>query len=239
MNISKIESINEAFIIESTDLNSIDKLLNELPGNSSFSIETSDGFKRDFESIEGVLSHENSSKNSIQKITINKYSNDPYLQLNISFKINNSHGISYFFSADDENLIPKFQRVIDLIEGTEAWYSKWTKRNFILDLILGIGLLFILLSILPASGIIQTSNVEASTQNKAIVNLVIIGIIAATFLIGLLLNKIRTKIFPAGVFAIGQGIRRHRDIVSSRKFVLWGFGLFFSAAIGYLFFIFS
>lgn len=45
-------------------------MFNDLPGETIYVLETSDGFSRVFDYLDEVLSHENSPKNSIQKIEI-------------------------------------------------------------------------------------------------------------------------------------------------------------------------
>ena len=222
MSISKIENIEQAFLLEVEDLKSISNLFNDLPGETIFVLETSDGFSRDFDSLDEVLNHENSPKNSIQKIEIKKNSHDPYLTLEISFNKNRYRDITCFFSTREERFIPAYNRIIECVDGTKPWYSKLSKADFISYSLITFWILIITTYALIAFEVIPTSNEEPSTQDEALAYLLIFVIIAAVFGIGWLMNKLKSKVFPSGAFAIGQGKKRHKTLENIRWVVIVG-----------------
>lgn len=209
MEISKIDSIKNAFLIKSVDLKSLDNLFNQLPGESTYSIETSDGIERKYKTMHEVLSHENSSKNPIQKITLQKSSRDPNLLLIIIFNKDSYNCISYYFSTNEENLIPKINRIMECVESTKAWYSSLSQNNFISFYFSLIALSILTIILLGFFGIIQIS----STQIEQRLISFNYGIFIFGIITGMLLYIFKHRIFPIGVFAIGQGEKKYDDLV--------------------------
>lgn len=230
MEISKFETIKEAFLIDSIDLNSFDNLLNDLPGETTYSVETADKINRKYESMDTILSHENSSKNPIQKIIIYKHSIDPNLTLVTSF--NKNSGVSYYFSTKQESLIPKFNRFIDTVEGTKAWYSPLSKHHYTSSSIFLVGLSMLIVGILGSYGLILESNEWIASLTKADINLMLFLFLALGILIGYIIDKLKSKIFPNGFFAIGQGKKRHRELIFFQASILTIFVAILGLIIG-------
>jgi MFS family permease len=81
------------------------------------------------------------------------------------------------------------------------------------------------LLVFAATGLIanQRSSNESDLRTTAIGYLIVLAIVAAPFILGFTLDRWRKILFPIGVFAIGQGQKRHADKERLRSTVVVGF----------------
>lgn len=222
MSISKRESYKQAFLISERDLKKFDSSFQELPGEIKYSVETEDGFERDYDTLEEVLSLENSSSNPIKELTLSSISYNPFSRAMLSFKKGNYNNIYLDLQTENEKAPLIFKSIEDKIEGTKPWFSFLAKADFINYTIGGFVILSILLWILIAFDYFQSNSNEADPQTDALGKIVAILIIGGFFFIGWLFNKVRDRVFPSGTFAIGQGLKRNSTLENVRWVVFVG-----------------
>jgi|GEM_PF-1667848 hypothetical protein len=236
MNSSKNESYEQAFIIKGENLKNIDALFNTFPGDSKYRIETKDKYENEYEDVKEVLNLENSSLNPIQRITISSYSLRPSSSIRLSFEKNTYANIRCSVDAEKTKARSYFNSLEGKIINTKPWYSRLAKADFITYSISLFVAFIILVLILAALNFFGESTRELNDQEDAMIRLLGFLIIGSVFGIGWGLNKIRSKIFPDGSFALNQGLKKYELLEKVRWTVFVGGSITMAISLFFLLF---
>lgn len=227
MNISATEFLKEAFVIQEEDLSKLDEVFGKVSGDNTYEIKTSDGITREYNSIKDITNFENSASNPIVKFNISSHSIDPKIWASVSFENDSIHPIHYSLQGSGEELSDLLEEIKYRFEGMRPWYSKLAKADFVSYALILLVIIQIVAVIIGAFDLIPenggSSQNENDSESRAL--FLVYLILGSTVFLGWVLNQIRKKLFPIGVFAIGQGRKRHELLEKIRWSVIIGGGL--------------
>ena len=213
---SKTVFHEQAFVIKNEDLKKIDSLFKKFNAEPEYSVETVDGFRTTYYNLDDVLNLENPSSNSIERVKISGRSANPSWQAWIIFGKGRIANIRYSITIEDRINQMISELIGTRIEAVKPWYSRLSRTDFISYTMAMFSGAIIVSWLLIAIGFFETSGEEITTEEDALVKLLTVLIIGAVFGLGWLLNKFRSKFFPIGTFAIGQGLRRYEVLEKIR-----------------------
>lgn len=216
--ITKSDFLTQCFLIEKDDLETFDHLFNKLPGDKEFSVRTTDGFSRTYESIDEIYT----ATHPIEEIEIKKSSYSPIVRISLSFKNTKYSSIYYSIHSEEEKYLPTIQSILEKVGGTKPWYNRFAHTDFVSLSLLGFVMLIITLWLILALGFVIPLEEETTPKEDAISKLVSLAIIAFIPISGWLLNKLRNFLFPIGTFAFGQGKKQHNLLEKIRWTVFVG-----------------
>jgi hypothetical protein len=213
MNVSREQNVTQPFVLEADELERLCENLQGVTPQLSFEISCKDQIKREFTSIDELLKFENSPKKEILKLRISGFSDD--LKNRFWLKFDRAERSNIFISCKgEEDYVLKISDYIDeYLTGIRPWYALISRTDF--GFIASIAWLALLLGILIATAITKPSTFrELYSQNAgAVMVQIVLGALMSLIPLtaGFILNRIRSSVFPMGIFAIGQGAKRHKD----------------------------
>ncbi|MEM0910037.1 MAG: hypothetical protein AAGJ37_03625 [Pseudomonadota bacterium] len=216
------------------DIKNVWTTLEQYFGPVSANVEFTDNIERKAESLEQLLSFENSTKRSIRRVEFTSMSENGENRSKVTFESYEHRPVRITASGIDDVITRFSDSCEEIVDGLKPWYSRFCKLDFfyIIGGIFIIGL-FLLLIMLPDSTIENHSELS-----EAIVILTTSStVVAALLLLIWGLNKVREKCFPIATFAIGQGKERHRVIENIRWGVVVAFAVSFSASAVFSFLV--
>ena len=232
MKVSRDARLTQAFVLEGADLQALVQHLRTWAATFRFEALCADSLTRHFESVEEVLDFENPARREMEVLHIRAYSEDHCTTF--SLKLDRDTRSNVYFTVEGEETIASQtnQFVEERLSSMKPWYSLLARTNFIF-------VLSIIVSALSSGVLIATAFLSPttatgqSTTARSVVQALLIGVGFgfAPLLLGYLLNRFCSKFFPMGAFALGQGIKRHRDKEFLRSTVIVGFAVSFVASI--------
>ena len=211
--------ITHAFIVGEDEIKKLTRLLNGRIGNVEYRINCSDNITRSFKSTAELFDFENSKTKTIDRLHIIARSDDYTKDASIDFSNSRWRGISIAIHARDDMVDKLKDEILDVISGMHPWYSFLHRVDFVtVSIFTYMALLVVLISIV-AFGLVPTHESSNNDISKTASSwLILLGVSAVVFLLGLFLNHFRNCIFPRAIFLIGQNKIRFRQ---SDKFQ-WG-----------------
>jgi hypothetical protein len=179
--------------------------------------------------MEDVLDLPNSSMRKITSIRIST----PYVyspvHASIRLSDNSYLPVSYDLSGEERHVIPLAYSLDDHLLSLRQWYSFLTRYSFIGVFAVVYLAVFVLANLAVASDFLFPSLLpgEASSDSETDPGLQAAFWAVIVLVIGAILGLdwVRTKAFPIGTFAIGQGIARHKRLNYLRGIFLTGIAL--------------
>ncbi|MDX6557950.1 MAG: hypothetical protein QOF72_999 [Blastocatellia bacterium] len=224
MKVSRQESLAQPFVLTGADLERLSLRLRNLANRISFEIECKDKLKREFATLQELLDFENPPSKEIQSLRIMASSED--LNTRIWLKLENDTARNIFVSieGDESAALSANDSLEEIFSAIRPWYSRLSRTDFylVLTIILMTPLLVLLLGM--ALGLVKINPNEPFSLQAALPGIVrgsLIGIAPLVF--GAMLNRVKRTLFPIGVFAIGQGAKRHKDKEIIRTLVVVAF----------------
>jgi hypothetical protein len=224
MKISREERLSQAFVLTVQDLEKLHDRLKRWVGYFNFEIVCGDSLTREFTAFSQLIQFENSPKKDIKSLRLKGYSQDWKNRVWVVFDASPSRNIYVSMEGDEEAVLDANNSIEETLTAIKPWYALLARTDFTLVfsaiifvpaviVVLAIGIGLIKLRADPSFGL----NSGISSFYKGIT----LALIPVIF--GVLLNKIRNAAFPTGVFAIGQGAKRHKDKEITRTVVVVGF----------------
>lgn len=191
----------------------LEKLHSTLSGrlpHINMRISCADQLDRKFFSIDDLQVFDNPERAAIVTLEISAQTETGDQWFLISLGRDRPDNVRVSFNANEENGLSLNAAANDIIDSLRPWYS-WVALADWYWIVFGGWMLYNLLSIafwlLPAG----ETPIAFSWDSRATVNdlLKALAIGFVPIAVGLLLNIVRDRYFPLGVFAIGQGKMRH------------------------------
>lgn len=202
MRTSAREEIKFALLIDDTTVRKLWDLLERCGERVAAKAKCNDGITRHFETLDSLLSYENSRRQRTTDIEISATS----LSVNTSAHLYLQRGSERYFTletSDEGTTSSVRQGLLDTLDDARVWYSIAALNSpvsplFFLLLLCGVVALNMFL---PKS----SSNTLSVTELAALF-LYVIVIMAAAGLLVFIVEKLRKTYFPLLTFAIGQGV---------------------------------
>ncbi len=217
MKISRDQYIERPFVLKAADLQVLEAALAEMAAKPKYEIKCKDSLNRHFSSLDELLAFDNTAARQILSLRLTATTEDRSVYFSLRFE--NKYFATIHVGLDgDPTAVTAFSETVDArLEAMRPSYWPLARFNF-LNAFLAISIVIaILLTVAPSKALTYVSFSGA---------IAIIGLMTAVGPIVLYgLNALRSAVFPMGVFAIGQGGKRHKDMGTIRTWVLLAFAV--------------
>jgi len=230
MDTSKTEFKTQAFILTPQELKRIRTLFPD-DGTIQITIKCRDDVERKYNTVEDFLQFENPPDKQITELLFLSKSQDLRNRTTIRLKNVNPYRYHNLFTAyegDEAYVLEVSDKLRDRFSSMKPWYN-WIAQH-------GAFLIICLLGIYNIARVIRLGSQSSYTLSNLVsdiasatlsrVSLFLVGIIVLSVFVLLfywLLVKGVLYVFPMGVFAIGQGTKRHEHRDIWRTVVIVGF----------------
>jgi hypothetical protein len=211
------------FVAGGAELKRFDGQLRSLSLAPRYEISCADGLRRTFDNMDSLLDFENPPRKAIQALIIS--ASDMRSEVRFRLRLENSFAsnVSASIEGDEEAVIDLKDALDNLLSATRPGYYLFARANyywlvFAVFFIINFGALFWLL------WHADSFSIPAPSAPRQIVLAFLrggaVGLIPWFF--SILLNRTRDRVFPTGVFLIGQGEIRHRRMDYVRTVIIAG-----------------
>jgi len=230
-------NVARAFVIRPDDLEKLDSLLESL-GQAHYDAHCKDGRDRSFDGVAALLAYENLASREITSLTAraSNYSTGQSSSVTVAFHGNRplyGQNISVRISGR-ETVVDRFENGFeDRIAAMKPWYDPLARINFawtfywaimFVSVAMGIGL-----TVAKWLHVYESANHRTATFGDIFTFAVVL--LGTPIGVGVALNYVRDRLFPLGVFCIGQGERRHAGKEDLRRIVIVGIGISFVVSV--------
>ena len=210
---------NHAFVVRSSDLENLWKVLEDRVGTVTASAKCSDDVEREFDDLKELLSYDNAPTRKIDELSVRS---GKYLEKSVTIRFSSQFEIYIEIEPQGQVDSELRDKIFDILEGIKPWYFFLTPRAFSFDHFVGL-LIYLLIGIgiyigfffglgEPAWQFLSLDNASKSTKQWFFLFL---GFVVVSFMMGL--NELRVRVFPLCCFALGQEKRRDE----TREHVRW------------------
>ncbi len=234
MNASRNSHLTQPYVLTSDELTKLCRDMKDLTDEVDFEAECGDNIKRQFALLAELLEFENPPKKDIKALWITAASKDRKTRLLLKLDKDSSSNILISIEGSEGSVIAINDLVEERISSMKPWYNFMARTDFVsillillLVLILGI----VLAVVFGMVGGVDRPSSPVSIRSTVTGQVIALALVLAPFILGYILNRIRQAVFPMGVFALGQGAKRHSDKELVRTVVVVGFLVSFASSI--------
>lgn len=209
---SKTRSSNIAFVIDAALLARLTTILREAGDSLEFTVKFSDGTSVEYSTEQEILGQPNSTKRAITSMIAGATSDGHAAY--VTLRNDPAPFVEYTVNGPQRDVIYLADQLDDWTAAIRQWYSLFLSKGIVMGLIFGA----ILVPLWLASRVATFFAIKGLWILPLLVG---IGFIEYWFF----------RLFPVGVFAIGQGARRHQYLTYLRNTLLGGFGLSLAASL--------
>jgi hypothetical protein len=222
---TKERNIKIAYEINEQRLKRLDKILKEIHPNIEYEIECSDDSRIRFTDLRELFEYANPSNRKIVGISLST-DWESKIKVQINYTMLEYSPIRYQISGEDKDVIYYSNRIEDELYTSKVWYGKIRYFDFSKAFFLLIIFSFIVLTGLALYLFRTNLSQEVADTVKTYKDLLyqLTFQISPLLLLGLgfFLDKIKTILFPIGVFALGEGIARNKKLIFIRNLIFTG-----------------
>lgn len=201
--------LKDSYVVRLDDFKKIHALLSSRIGDTEITAECADNVSRNFSSLKELLKYENLKVSRIVNLNFRARSKDWNKKAEIEF-IDRWYfgGIRIEIKARDDVVTRLRTDILDLIAGLRPWYNAINRFDvFGVLCLLPIPFYLALLAWFVFFGSSETS--ESTPRMKALTYLLAIIISVVYLAIAYSIHRFRKIIFPHGIYALGQEVRRY------------------------------
>lgn len=236
MKIKKNKELRLGFVVDSSALGRLESILGSADNKMELSVYLADGTSYEFNNIKDVLNLQNSKNRPIKRIHVETFFQDG-ARATVSFRDHDLlDTIEYNLTGEEKDVLYLADKLDEWIGSIKPWYSRIATVDFVLFLFGSIVVVFAAMILI--TGIVMlirgdffTPVSESDEGLPTGTGFMIIFFFVLSSGIAMLANIIRSKIFPVAIFAIGDGVQRHRQLERWREMVGGGFILSILASI--------
>lgn len=227
METTKNQFRSQAFVLTPVELT---RICSFLPADIRVELICKDGIERKYRALQEFLEFEHPKAKQISELTIRAYSEDLKNTTTVIFKNRETpfSNLIMLCKGEEEYVSQVSERLNDRFAAMQPWY--WWLAKWGWTILFAVWLLvWLLASFKPLFRPTYTpSNLLASLGDLPI-GVILIVLVATAILIiiswnlFMFLQRFINYAFPMGVFAIGQGTKRHSDREKWRQLVIVGF----------------
>lgn len=214
---------------------SLEKLYSSIAARlpkTRISAKCADRLDREFSSLEELKAFDNPARAAIVELQIIGRDVERDQRFSISLSSERRSNIRVSLDANEEDGLALNALATDAVDSLRPWYS-WIARADWYWLVLGgwLAAQLVLLALKLALAGDTVVSFYGSTPITAhqLLRSILIGF--APLAAGFLLNSVRDRFFPAGVFAIGQGELRHTSTEVTRTVLIAGLAVSIATSI--------
>jgi hypothetical protein len=214
-------SLTRVFVLEPGDLELLTQQVSKWTTQLKFEIESKDKIKREFESLAELLSFEHPPNKDILILRLRSYTKDLALYLRLDKDA--IKNVTINLEGDEEAVMTISEIIEDRLAGMRPWYSPFTSIFLVSYLWFFWALINLLISLVRGTLTLASFSIRFTPSFWIFV---LLGTISAV-----VVQLFQGKVFPKGVFAFGQGAKRHQNMDIFRTVVVVGFVISFLSSI--------
>lgn len=221
-------SLKQAFVIRADVLRRLGDILETKVGKLSITARCTDDVQREFRNVQALIEYDNIRSRQICRLGLDSRSDDRSKSASISFDSGPFSLVDLSItSPSDEFVVAVRQDVLALVGELRPWYGRVSTVDFT-------GLALLTLGVIPAASLIGlllavvlgfvTINITHGPTSASEIRgmaLFCLAVVAAAGVIWAL-DRTRDRLFPAAVFAIGEGLTRYQTQDTIRWVVVVG-----------------
>ena len=232
---------NRAFSVRSKRIRRIVEALKDASQEIRISAECRDnGAQRQFSRLDDLLDYENQRDKRILTLSIDSYmptSAENWVTANVRWRTDikgkEAHISVRVRGRNEEHALRLYERLCEIMSGTKPWYSLATRIDWPFFFIVLVAAYASLMLVAGTYDILTDGALRKSATEPRIPDATALAylsfFLAPYFLISGFLVWVRRRVFPAGVFSIGQESKRDEIRDWARK---WSLGILATALAG-------
>ncbi len=230
MKVSKDETLTQAFVLENDDLEKLDGELCKYLTTVMYKIKCKDQMTREFDGFSDFIEFENSTKNEIVDLRIIGINSESNSRFYLKFDKDSYRNIYISIEGNEETAIKLGDFFEQILHSIKPWYYPVTRTA--IPVILWI----LILNSYTFYNIIKGNFNDSKILQTPFLYIILLIIVCSPIVILFVwlsnkFNKLYFSIFPKGVFAINQGLKRHKDKEVIRTVVVLGFIISFVSSL--------
>lgn len=218
----KRRSFKIAYVIDEVALRQLQRILSETGVGCEYTIALEDGSQMTFDDVEDVISMPNSKINPIERISAASWNMLEKMRISMELRPGLYGGaIEYMTSGTEQQCIAWSRKLDEWVDEAKTWYSRIAVTDFVMFMLgSSLVLAFVVLLFGSIFLLVRGESTDSESDDGSSLVIAIFGLVVfTTFALGLILNVIRTRLFPIATFAIGYGKKRHEGTQRLREFV--------------------
>lgn len=223
MKLSRYTLETRAFVLNWTSLERLYGAIAARLPKTTIIVKCVDRLDRHLTSLDELRAFDNPARAAILELQITGRNVEQDQRFSLSLSCDRRSNVQVSLDANEDDGDALNLLVNDAVESLRPWYS-WIARADWYLLVLGgwlaTQLLLLAFKLALAGDKPITFSVNTPGTGQDLLRSVLIG--AAPLAVGILLNLVRNKYFPVGVFAIGQGELRHTSNEVTRTVLIAG-----------------
>ncbi len=188
-----------------------------------------DKLDREFSSVTEILNYENAPKKEIKALRL--FTHGQNTSLILRFDDDDYRNVYFSIQGEEEEVLKFLDALDERLSAMSPWYGL-LRRGVLIQIVvqLSIQMVVATVGVLVAAKVLTHFQVPVPQSNRGLSLIVIIfGTCGALSMLATI--RILKITFPAGVFAIGQGAKRHHNRDILRTAIIVGFVINFAAGI--------
>lgn len=221
---SSSAALTQAFVLSPEVAVQLCEMFEHEIGEATITASCADGVQRDFRSVKQLTQYDNLRSRELLRVNVSSRSTDWKTTAAMTLSSKAREPIAFSITAPDDNLVLRVRgNLLSLAGEMRPWYSRVATLDFVSVMMailavtviaIFVGLAFDLLPF--TSGASSNSAAETRVEARVLSATLAIAACAAA------LNKLRARLFPLGVIALGQGAERFRTQETIRWVIVVG-----------------
>ncbi len=231
MKISRLTSETSVFVAHADVLKRFCDDIQALLPKLKLTAACGDKLVRSFESFEEFKHFNNPKRSAIQELNITACDDSRENSLSLTLNTEKTRNCRLSIDADEVIAIKLNNLCVDFVESERPWYSWFARVDWYL-IVFGGWLVAQLWGL--AIFLVRHGNQQLQFSSTGLTAGVLVSGIGVAFLpvlVGVALNLLRNRIFPTGVFALGDGVGRHASDEVIRTVVVAAFAVSVAASL--------
>lgn len=230
MHISRSDRETAAFVLKWSDL---EKLLSSISSSLpivTISASCADKLDREFANVEELHSFGNPARAAITELRLVARDQECLQRFSLSLSNDPRHNVRISIDGDESTAIKINDIYQDFLDSIRPWYSGVAKTDWyfvIVGVCCFICIVFLIIAIVWIRSTKTTSG--WSKDGVQVIESFLFGLIPSA--IGAAMNKFKSKFFPTGTFAFGDGKKRYDRSESIRSGLIVSFAVSIAASV--------
>lgn len=228
MRASKDIHFSRPFVMTPDDLTKLGDIIESFSTIRSIKLSCADKADREFYSIADLLKFENPPNKAITALRILTTSKGKDLtSLYLRLDTDSMRNINYSIEGEEPAVLDFLDKFEERLSAMKPWYALVADTGFkgiIVPALIGWVALMVITNAGVRFAVSKSWLAEKTYSYTQLLTAIVIMLVIGTF-IQIIIIKLRGSMFPNGVFALGQGMKRHQDKEIYRQVVIFGFAI--------------
>lgn len=207
------EYITQPFVLDQANMQRLVEAFASFVGPTTITYRCADKIERDFSTVADALAYENVPGRAVLSLSLRAHSEDWRASASLRFDGDAQRNIRLDIQGSEDTVIGLNEAVSARLSAMRPWY--WPVSRTSTFIVLWLSFVFFS-AVIPLFRyfVIQGGSAAALNSGKVSMLAIVLGMLfgAGLVLIAQLLDRLKLRVFPMAVFAVGQGLKRHSDM---------------------------